>query len=104
MKEIEAMLYLEDYGVTEKEIDELKELYNDSIINFLTEEEIFIKDKIDYLIENGYMVYPILKNNIKIFLETLPALEKKINQMKEKGYSRKAIQMILIDQKLYDDI
>ena len=41
---------------------------------------------------------------IKIFLEILPALEMKINRMEEMKYSKKQIQMILMDENLYSNI
>ena len=50
------------------------------------------------------IIYPILKNNIRIFLELMYVLKGKIKIMKEKGYSKKHIQMILMDERLYSDI
>ena len=45
----------------------------------------------------------ITNNNIKIFLETMKPLEEKIRNMEKKGYSAKMIQMILIDEKKYNE-
>ena len=50
------------------------------------------------------IIYPILKNNIRIFLELMYVLKGKIKIMKEKGFSKKHIQMILMDERLYSDI
>ena len=43
-----------------------------------------------------------LENNIKIFLETTITLKNKVRRMEEKGYSNKTIQMILINEDLYN--
>jgi len=96
------MKYLKEYGISEKQIKELKERYNDGIIEFLTNEEIFVKQTLDYLKEKNFLIYPILENNIKIFLETTVALKNKIKKMEEKGYSNKTIQMMLINEELYN--
>lgn len=96
------MKYLKEYGISEKQINELKERYNDGIIEFLTNEEIFVKQTLDYLKEKNFLIYPILENNIKIFLETTVALKNKIKKMEEKGYSNKTIQMMLINEELYN--
>ena len=39
----------------------------------------------------------------KIFLETMQPLEEKVKKMEKKGYSKKMIQMILIDEKMYNE-
>ena len=96
------MKYLKEYGISEKQINELKERYNDGIIEFLTNEEIFVKQTLDYLKEKNFLIYPILENNIKIFLETTVALKNKIKKMEENGYSNKTIQMMLINEELYN--
>ena len=54
------MKYLKEYGISEKQIKELKERYNDGIIEFLTNEEIFVKQTLDYLKEKNFLIYPIL--------------------------------------------
>ena len=97
------MKYLKNYGISEDQIKELKEIYNDGIIKFLTEEEEFVVEKLEYLQNKGYFIFPILNNNIKIFLETMKPLEEKIRNMEKKGYSAKMIQMILIDEKKYNE-
>ena len=97
------MEYFEKYGVNNQQINELKEKYNEGIIEFLTNEEIFLKQTLDFLKKKNFLIYPILENNIKIFLETTVALQKKIKRMEEKGYSKKTIQMILINEKLYNE-
>ena len=48
------MKYLKEYGISEKQIKELKERYNDGIIEFLTNEEIFVKQTLDYLKEKNF--------------------------------------------------
>ncbi len=97
------MEYLKDYGISEIQIKELKERYNNGIVKFLVEEEEFITEKLEYLQNKKYFIFPILKNNIKIFLETTKPLEEKVKNMEKKGYSAKMIQMILIDEKRYDE-
>ena len=98
------MNYLKKYGITQEEIIELKEIYNENIIKFIKENEIFITEKLEYLKKENYIIYPILKNNIRIFLEIIKELERKIAIMKEKGFSNKQIQMVLMDERLYSDI
>ena len=98
------MNYLKKYGITQEEIIELKEIDNENIIKFIKENEIFITEKLEYLKKGDYIIYPILKNNIRIFLEIIQELERKIAIMKEKGFSNKQIQMVLMDEKLYSDI
>ena len=84
------MEYLKKYDINQDQIMKLKSRYNDRIIDFLTEE--------------SYKIYPILENNIKLFLEEMFVLQNKIRKMEEKGYSKKAIQMILMNEQLYDNI
>lgn len=98
------MNYLKKYGITQEEITELKEIYNENIIKFIKENEIFITEKLEYLKNENYIIYPILKNNIRIFLELISELKRKVKIMKEKGFSKKQIQMILIDERLYSKI
>ena len=98
------MNYLKKYGITQEEIIELKEIYNENIIKFIKENEIFITEKLEYLKKENYIIYPIFKNNIRIFLEIIQELERKIAIMKEKGFSNKQIQMVLMDERLYSDI
>ena len=98
------MNYLKKYGITQEEITELEKIYNENIIKFLKENEIFITEKLEYLKNENYIIYPILKNNIRIFLELMYVLKGKIKIMKEKGFSKKHIQMILMDERLYSDI
>lgn len=98
------MNYLKKYGITQQEIIELEESYNENIIKFIKENEIFITEKLEYLKNENYIIYPILKNNIRIFLELISELKRKVKIMKEKGFSKKQIQMILIDERLYSKI
>ena len=79
-------------------------MYNEHIINFIKENKVFITEKLEYLKNENYIIYPILKNNIRIFLEIIQELERKIAIMKEREFSHKQIQMILIDEKLYSKI
>ncbi len=98
------MNYLKKYGITQQEIIELEETYNENIIKFIKENEIFITEKLEYLKNENYIIYPILKNNIRIFLELISELKRKVKIMKEKSFSKKQIQMILIDERLYSKI
>lgn len=98
------MKYFKKYGITEDEIKELEDFYNENIIKFLKENEIFITEKLDYLKEEGYNIYPILRDNIKVFLEIITAMERKIEKMKEKNFSKKEIQAVLENERLYDRI
>lgn len=98
------MNYFKKYGITQEEILELKERYNENIIKFISKNEIFINEKLEYLNKEKYIIYPILKNNIRIFLEMTSVLKKKVAIMEERGFSKKQIQMILMDEKLYAKI
>lgn len=98
------MNYLKEYNISEEEIKELQDRFNEGIIKFLKENDIFIREKLDFLKEQNYKIYPILENNIKIFLEIMPELERKIKKMEEKNFSKKQIQMILMNEILYDKI
>ena len=98
------MKYLKEYNISEEEIKELQDRFNEGIIKFLQENDIFVREKLDFLKEKNYKIYLILENNIKIFLETLPELERKIKKMEEKNFSKKQIQMILMNEILYDKI
>lgn len=99
------MEYLKKYNILDEQIEELKKLYNDSIIDFLSENQIFVEETISYLqSENFNFIYEMLSNNIKIFLETKVALQEKIEKMKMQKLSYKAMQMILIDEDLYSKI
>lgn len=98
------MNYLKEYNISEEEIKELQDRFNEGIIKFLKENDIFIREKLDFLKEQNYKIYPILENNIKIFLEIMPELERKIKKMEEKKFSKKQIQMILMNEILYDKI
>ena len=80
------MNYLKKYNISQTQINELKDFYNEGIISFLSGNEEFIEEKIEYLQNEGFtLLYEMLKNNIKIFLETTIALRKKIEKMKA-GY------------------
>ena len=98
------MEYLKEYDITEEQIKEIKEKYNEGIINFLISEKKFITEKLEYLTQKNYLIFPILTNNIKIFLEEIRPLKNKIEKMENKGYSKKAIQMVLINEKLYNKV
>ena len=76
------MEYFEKYGVSKQQIMDLKEKYNEGIIEFLTDEEIFVKQTLNFLKEKNLKIYPILNNNIKVFLETTVALKNKILSLK----------------------
>lgn len=95
------MNYLKKYGITQEEILELKEVYNENIIKFIKENEIFISEKLEYLKKQNYNIYPVLKNNIRVFLESMSELKRKITIMREKRFSNNEIQMILMDEQLY---
>lgn len=97
------MQYLQNYGISKNQIANLKERFNDGIVKFLSEEKEFIEEKLKYLQNKKYLIFPILENNIKIFLESMQTLEEKMKNMEKKGYSTKMIQMILIDEKKYNE-
>lgn len=98
------MEYLKKYNISQEEIEELKEYFNEGIIDFMKTQREFIAEKCEYLLNKNFLLYPILKNNIKIFLETIIPLKIKVKKMENKGYSKKTIQMILINEELYDKI
>lgn len=90
------MDYLLNYGFTKEQIKELKDRYNDSIIEFLSNNENFIVEKIEYLKQEGITkVYELMMENIRIFLETTVALKEKMKKIKEKNLSPKAAFIIL---------
>jgi len=95
------MEYLKKYGITELNIEKIKDKYNDSIINFLESNEIFIVNIIEYLYsENIKNIYLLMINNIKIFLENPIVLKEKIEDMKQIGLNRKEIQLKLLQENL----
>ena len=90
------MNYLLNYGFTKEQIKELKDRYNDSIIEFISDNENFIVEKIEYLRQEGITkVYELMMENIRIFLETTVALKEKMKKIKEKNLSAKSAFMIL---------
>ena len=98
------MEYFKQYGITKEEIKELEDVYNEGIIKFLKENKMFVTEKLEYLQEGEYNIYPILRNNIKVFLEIITEMERKIEKMKEKNFSKKEIQAVLENEGLYDRI
>ena len=56
------MNYLKEYNISEEEIKELQDRFNEGIIKFLKENDIFIREKLDFLKEQNYKIYPILEN------------------------------------------
>jgi len=99
------MNYLKNNNLTDEQIKKLKDKYNDGIINFLSENEEFIKDKINYLKKEGFvLLYEMLEQNIKIFLETTSPLKKKVEKMKRNNMTVKAMQMVLLSTEIYDRI
>lgn len=91
------MEYLKKYNLTTEELKDLEETYNEGIIKFIKENELFVRETIDYLYsENITCIYKLMKENIKIFLETKIALKKKIKNMKEDGDTYKVITMKLL--------
>ena len=99
------MDYLKEYDITENQIQSIREKYNSGIINFLEENNEFIEEKLDYLQkENFVLLYEVIYNNIKIFLEEISELKRKIEKMKEQRISIKAMNMALIEENLYDMI
>ncbi len=94
------MEYLKEYGVTDEQIERLKDRYNDGIIEFIEENEIFITNTIKYLYsEDIRCIYLLMINNIKIFLETPISLKRTIDEMKENKLSRKEIQLRLLQER-----
>lgn len=94
------MNYLKKYGIADKEIEKLKDKYNEGIIKFIEENDIFITNTIEYLYsENIKCIFPLMMNNIKIFLETQIALEEKVEIMKKQGLKSKQIQMKLLQER-----
>ena len=99
------MEYLKEYDITENQIQSLKEKYNSGIIDFVEQNKEFIKTKLDYLKkEKVVLLYEIIYNNIKVFLEELTELKRKMEIMKKQNMSLKSINMILIEEELYDKI
>ncbi len=93
------MDYLKKYGVSDENIQNLKAIYNDGIIQFIDENEINIEENIEYLfLEDIKCIYWLMMNNIKIFLEPRTNLEKEIRSLRGKGLSTKEIQMKLLQE------
>lgn len=94
------MEYLKKYGLTDEQIKKIKNKYNDKIIQFITENDIFVENTIKYLYsEDIKCIYWLMINNIKIFLETQLALKRKIEEYKMYGLSIKEIQMELLQER-----
>lgn len=94
------MEYLKKYGITNEEIEKIKDTYNEGIIEFIENNKIFVTNTIEYLYsENIKCIFLLMINNIKIFLETQIALKKKIENMKGQGSTRKEIQMKLLQER-----
>lgn len=94
------MDYLKEYGVTEEQIEKLKDKYNDAIISFIEENKDFVTNTIKYLYsENIKSIYLLMINNIQVFLETQVALQRKIEEMKKQGLNAKEIQMELLQKR-----
>lgn len=94
------MEYLKKYGLTDEQIQKLKNKYNEQIIQFITENDTFVENTIEYLYsEDIKCIYWLMINNIKIFLETQVALKKKIEEFKKYGLSIKEIQMELLQER-----
>lgn len=94
------MDYLKEYGVTEGQINKLKNTYNKEIINFISKNKILVINIIQYLYsKNIKSIYLLMINNIQIFLETQVALQRKIQYMKTQGLKAKEIQMKLLQER-----
>lgn len=92
--------YLKKYGFKDMEIQNLKDRYNEGIIKFIDENEILITNTIEYLYsEKIRVIYALMMNNIKIFLETQLTLKKKIEDMKRQGLNIQEIQMKLLQER-----
>lgn len=94
------MDYLKEYGITEEQIDKLKNKYNDAIISFVEDDKDFVSNTIKYLYsENIKSIYLLMINNIQIFLETQIALQRRIERMKKQGFGAKEIQLKLLQER-----
>lgn len=92
--------YLKKYGFKDLEIQKLRVRYNQGIIKFIEENETIVIDIIDYLYsEKIKVIYALMMNNIKIFLETQLTLKMKIENMKSQGLNLQEIQMKLLQEK-----
>lgn len=98
------MDYLKEYGINEEKIKILEDMYNENIINFIIDNKLFIKEKLDFLKKGDYNIWEILKNNIRIFLEIISELKRKVHKMEVKQYTKKQIENVLTDQRVYSKI
>lgn len=99
------MEYLKKYDITDIQIQNLKDKYNEGIVSFFENNGEIIEEKLNYLQnEKIVLLYEVIYNNIKIILEEIIELKRKINKMKLQNISIKAMNMILIDENLYDMI
>ena len=101
----DKMDYLKKYDITQEQIRSLKDRYSTEIIDFFEKNSDFIEEKLKLLQNEKFvLLYDMLYNNIKIFLEELFSLKEKIEIMKKQNISLKAMNMILIEEELYDKI
>ena len=99
------MEYLKKYDITDAQIQNIRDRFNSGIIDFLEENDEFIEEKLNYLQKEKFvLLYEVMYNNVKIFLEEISELESKVEKMKEQRISLKAMNMILIEENLYDCI
>lgn len=99
------MEFLKEYDITENQIQKIKDRYNTKIVDFIEENSEFIEEKLDYLQKEKFvLLYEVIYNNIKIFLEEISELKRKIEIMKQQNFSIKAMNMVLIEEDLYDMI
>ncbi len=94
------MEYLKKYGLTDTQINKIKNRYDDGIIEFLSGNVEFVENTINYLYsENIKSIFWLMMNNIKIFIETQITIKRRIEQMKQQGLEAKEIQMILLQER-----
>lgn len=99
------MEYLKEYNITENQIQSLKNRYNSGIVKFIEQNEEYIVEKLDYLQREKFvLLFEIMYNNIKIFLEEISELKNKVDKMKNQHISLKSMNMVLIEEDLYDII
>ena len=99
------MEYLKKYDITDTQIQNIRDRFNCGIIGFLEENDEFIEEKLIYLQKEKFvLLYEVMYNNVKIFLEEISELENKVEKMKKQKISLKAMNMILIEENLYDCI
>ena len=98
------MEYLKDYGFETEDLKNIEKKYNENIIIFINENEIYLRETLEYLKEKQFNIKKIFDDNICIILENSYSLKDKVEYLTAKGLSYDQIEIILTDNELYSNI